>query len=89
MERETRVFVYGSLQKMFADQKHNPLRLRLTAEVPMLDVLKNLDIDADKVQLAMVNRRSAARDCRIKPGDRLALFPREYPIFADWKNYRF
>ena len=88
MEPETQIFMYGSLQKAYLSQKNLPLRLRLKTEAPMLDVLKDLDIDAEKVQLVMVNCRSASKDCRIKPGDRLALFPREYPIFADWKDYR-
>jgi hypothetical protein len=41
------------------------------------------------VQLAMVNHRAVHKDSMIKQGDRLALFPREYIVFADWKDFRF
>jgi hypothetical protein len=33
--------------------------------------------------------RAVSRDHVVYPGDRIALFPREYAIFADWKDFRF
>jgi hypothetical protein len=46
-------------------------------------------IDYDQVQLAMVNHKAVSKASSVQPGDRLSLFPREYPIFADWKDLRF
>lgn len=54
----------------------------------MPSILTELKIETYRVQLAMVNFRSAAKDAVIYPGDRLALFPKEYPVFADWKDFR-
>ena len=36
----------------------------------------------------MINHRAAAVDTTVRAGDRIALFPGEYPIFADWHTYR-
>jgi hypothetical protein len=36
----------------------------------------------------MVNHKAVSPDHLIHPGDRIALFPKEYAIFADWKNFR-
>jgi molybdopterin converting factor small subunit len=52
------------------------------------ELLDRLEIAPDRVQLAMVNHRAVFLDHLIHPGDRIALFPREYTIFADWKNFR-
>jgi hypothetical protein len=38
--------------------------------------------------MALVNHRAVPKTTLIRPGDRLSLFPREYPIFADWKDFR-
>jgi len=40
------------------------------------------------VQLVMVNHKAVHTNSTINPGDRIALFPREYPVFADWKDFR-
>ncbi len=54
----------------------------------MIDLLGELHISPDRVQLAMVNHKPVPPDVLIHPGDRVALFPREYMVFADWKNFR-
>jgi hypothetical protein len=41
------------------------------------------------VQLAMVNHSAVPKKSIIHPGDRLALFPKEYVIFADWHDLKF
>jgi hypothetical protein len=43
----------------------------------------------DSVNLVMVNHRSVLKDSVVWPGDRVAVFPKEYPIFADWADHRF
>jgi hypothetical protein len=63
------------------------LDLQVPTGIP--DLLDLLKIPATDVSLAMVNHRSVRKDSVIHPGDRLSLFPREYPIFADWLDHRF
>jgi hypothetical protein len=41
------------------------------------------------VQLAMVNHKAVPKNSTIHPGDRLALFPKEYIVFADWHDLKF
>ena len=55
---------------------------------PLLQIIGDLNIPEMQVQLIMVNHRAVSRETLVYPGDRLALFPSEYPIFADWKNLR-
>jgi hypothetical protein len=41
------------------------------------------------VTLAMVNHRSVPKEWVASPGDRMAFFPKDYNIFADWVDHRF
>jgi len=54
----------------------------------VLELLQQLGIPRDHVQLIMVNHRAVTADMCVRPGDRVALFPQEYPIFPDWKDFR-
>jgi hypothetical protein len=56
--------------------------------LPLPTVLQRLAIPVDDVQLVMVNHRAVAKDVLIRPSDRVSLFPKEYPIFADWRDLR-
>jgi hypothetical protein len=60
----------------------------LNAPTPLPQLLKNLKIPSNKVQVAMVNYRAVPKNSTIHPGDRISLFPKEYPVFADWKDFR-
>jgi hypothetical protein len=82
------VVLLGSLVKRFQEVSGHSKLLELQGPVPLPEVLKLLSIPPDKVQLAMVNHRAVAPDCLIRPGDRVTLFPKEYPLFADWKDFR-
>jgi hypothetical protein len=66
-------------------------QVNCTLESPttVCDILFRLNIQRDSVQLAMVHRRAVSKDAAIRPGGRLTLFFNEYPIFIDWKNFRF
>lgn len=52
------------------------------------EVLEKLDISLRRVQLVMVNHRSVGPEHLVTPGDRVAVFPREYPFFPDWYPLR-
>jgi hypothetical protein len=89
MEPAVRVFTYGPLcTDLGGSSLSGFLKLNLTCAVPLVQLLEELDIDPDLVQLVMVNHRSVPKNAIIRPGDRIALFPREYPIFADCVNPR-
>ena len=82
------IHLYGSLRKNTASSAAGPLETDLETPTPLLDVIRKMGISPDLIQLVMVNHRPVRPDTSVKPGDRVALFPLEYPFFADWKEYR-
>jgi hypothetical protein len=88
MTSEVHVFLFGSLAKGNKGGEPHPMQLAFRAPKPLPEVLNVLRIEPQDVSLAMVNYRSVPKDCLIHPGDRLSLFPLEYPIFADWMDHR-
>jgi len=89
MNSVTHVLLFGSLSRVHRGKRDERLELDLQVPTPIPAVLDRLKIPAQDVSLAMVNHRSVPKDSVIQPGDRLSLFPREYPIFADWLDHRF
>jgi len=85
----TNVLLFGSLCRFNQGKRNETLELDLQTPIGIPDVLDLLKIPAQDVSLAMVNHRSVPKDFVVHPGDRLSLFPREYPIFADWFDHRF
>jgi len=63
--------------------------LPLQSPSPISDILRLLGIPLEKVNLVMVNHRSVPKDSLVCERGRLAVFPKEYPIFADWADHRF
>ena len=86
---KTPVYLFGSLLNGLVDLCNSPIQVDLEAPTPLFEVLNLLAIPSDEVQLVMVNHRAVYRDHLIYPGDRVSLFPREYPFFPDWKDFRF
>lgn len=82
----TEVFYFGSLSKG-RGEAHSPCDLQ--GPTPLRELLNRLQIPTGQVQLVMVNHKAVSSSHLIQPGDRVALFPKEYAIFADWKNLRF
>jgi len=74
---------YGSL----GHSGGRPSTFRPQAPVSVEELVKTLDIPVQAIKLVMVNHSPARRDALIQPDDAVALFPREYPFFADWKDY--
>ena len=89
MKSVTHVLLFGSLSRFNRGERDEALELDLQIPTQIPDVLDLLKIPPQDVSLAMVNHRSVPKDSVIHPGDRLSLFPREYPIFADWLDHRF
>ncbi|MBT8350544.1 MAG: hypothetical protein KJO26_04830 [Deltaproteobacteria bacterium] len=88
MKSNIQIHLYGSLRDM--GKKHDDFTIRtdLESKSPLFDILNQVKIPPDRVQLAMVNHKAVYMDSTVYPGDRIALFPKEYPLFADWKDYR-
>ena len=88
MKSDIRIHLYGSLRDMGKKHDEFIIRTGLESPAPLVDILKKLKIPFDLVQLVMVNHKAVHMDSAIYPGDRVALFPKEYPVFADWKDFR-
>ena len=88
MRTLTQIHLFGSFRKTAGDFYDHPIKLDLNASTSITEVLRELRICPDAVQLAMLNNSAVSKDSAINPGDRLSLFPKEYPIFADWKDFR-
>lgn len=88
MKAVTEVYLFGSLSHEGKENRARPIQYALQAPIPLNDLFDCLGVFSDRVQLAMVNYRAVSLDHVIHPGDRIALFPKEYAIFADWKNFR-
>ena len=50
------------------------------------EAIQSLGIPKEKVKLIFVNHTVAFLDQPLKNGDRVSLFPAEYPVFADWEG---
>jgi hypothetical protein len=89
MRPATEVYLFGSLQKKLPDSYDPPILLELESSSALAEVLEILRISPDLVQLSMVNHKAVPKEAVIHPGDRLSLFPTDYPVFVDWKDFRF
>jgi len=88
MKGKTEVYLYGSLRRGPGESIASPVLDNLDKSISLGELIHRLQIQPDQVQLVMVNHRAVSPDHLIHPGDRVSLFPREYAIFADWKNLR-
>lgn len=88
MDSPVRVYLFGSLGRKEKPEETSPILVDLTQPRTLQEVIELLHISNWEISLAMVNHKSVPRDWPVRPGDRLALFPREYPIFADWLDHR-
>jgi len=88
MKSDIQIHLYGSLRNFGKKNDKFTIRTNLESPARLADILMQLKIPFNTVQLVMVNHKAVHTDSTIYPGDRIALFPREYPVFADWKDFR-
>ena len=88
MSIKTTLHLFGSLRKSIDTRLGNPVAVNLDTPTPLSRIISDHGIPEQCVQLVMINHRAVTKDAVVHPGDRLALFPAEYPFFADWKNLR-
>lgn len=86
--RETLATVYvklmGSLLSYGSPGQTGLIEISLKNESTVREAILALGIPAERVKLILVNHTVAFLDQPLKDGDRVSLFPVEYPIFADW-----
>ena len=89
MSQTIEIIRYGSLRgPQFSSHLPPDNLFPLSEATTLTAVIDLLDIPIGSIQLAMLNHRAVSDQAVVRPGDRLALFPREYPIFIDWNDYR-
>ncbi len=88
MNTPVSVFVYGSLREMAGVRRGEALPVELENPIPVRRVLAAGGVSPGQVQLVMINHKTVSLEALVHPGDRVSVFPREYPIFADWKDFR-
>lgn len=90
MKSVIHIYLFGSLS-VIKEQGRGEccVEVPLQKATPMVEVLRFVGIPQERVSLAMVNHRSVPKEWVVEPGDRVGLFPKEYPIFADWNDHRF
>lgn len=88
MPASVRLNWFGSLRRDTHALPEPPVDVPLSAPAPLKEILDDLKVPQGLVQLVMVNHRAVPLDTLIHPNDRVALFPREYPFFLDWKDFR-
>ena len=81
---EVKIRLYGSLVRIGEDATRS---ITISEPMKLSSIISLIGVPARSVRLAMVNHRAVTSDAIINPGDRVALFPAEYPFFADWKDY--
>ena len=88
MKSDIQIHLYGSLRNIGIKHNEFTITTGLESKSPLVDILNQVKIPLDLVKLVMVNHKAVYMDSTICPGDRIALFPNEYPLFADWKDFR-
>ena len=80
------VKLLGSLPSFAPPSQAGVTQISLKDDSTVRDAIGALRIPADRVKLVLVNHAGAELNQPLKEGDRLSLFPSEYPVFADWKG---
>lgn len=86
MSQTIKIIRYGSLRT--GSNAPADTLVPLAEATSLATLIEQLDVERDSIQLAMLNHRAVSGEAIVCPGDRLALFPKEYPIFVDWNDYR-
>lgn len=80
------VKLMGSLLLYGSPEQPGLIEITLKNEATVQDVIQALKIPKERVKLIFVNYTGALLDQPLKDGDRVSLFPAEYPVFADWEG---
>jgi len=76
----------GSLLPYGSPEQPGPIEITLKNGATVQETIQALGIPKERVKLIFVNHTGAFLDQPLKDGDRVSLFPAEYPVFADWEG---
>ena len=71
---------------MVLQNSQGSLKLPSRDGATVQETIQALGIPKERVKLIFVNHTGAFLDQPLKEGDRVSLFPAEYPVFADWEG---
>lgn len=74
--------LYGSLKSRVTPPAESQLKPPMSID-ELADII---GLPATEIKLVMINSRPVHPGTRIEQGDSVALFPKEYPFFADWRD---
>jgi rubredoxin len=78
------VKLMGSLLSYGSPRQPEFIEIYLKNGSAVLEAIQASGIPTDRVKLALVNHAGALLSQPLKNGDRISLFPAEYPVFVDW-----
>lgn len=76
----------GSLRPYGFPEQSGLIEITLKNRATVQEAIQALEIPKEKVKLIFVNHTGAFLNQPLKEGDRVSLFPAEYPVFADWEG---
>jgi len=76
----------GSLLKYAPQSQSELIQTSLKDRSTVREAIQSLGIPKERVKLIFVNHMGAFLSHPLKDGDRVSLFPAEYPVFADWEG---
>jgi putative ubiquitin-RnfH superfamily antitoxin RatB of RatAB toxin-antitoxin module len=80
------VKLMGSLLSYGSPGRLELIKILLKNESTVQEAIQALGIPTERVKLILVNHAGALLNQPLKNGDRVSLFPAEYPVFADWEG---
>lgn len=80
------VKLMGSLLPYGSPEQPGLIEITLKNGATVQEAIQALEIPKERVKLIFVNHTGAFLDQPLKEGDRVSLFPGEYPVFADWEG---
>jgi rubredoxin len=78
------VKLMGSLLSYGSPGRLELIKILLKNESTVQEAIQALGIPTERVKLILVNHAGALLNQPLKNGDRVSLFPAEYPVFVDW-----
>ncbi len=76
----------GSLCPYGSPEQPELMEITIKTGATVQEAVQVLGIPKERVKLIFVNHAAAFLNQLLKEGDRVSLFPAEYPVFADWKG---
>ena len=76
----------GSLLPNGSPEQPGLIEITLKDGATVQEFIQALELPKERVKLIFVNHTGAFLNQPLKEGDRVSLFPAEYPVFNDWEG---